>query len=315
MAKPKPNRMSDLFNSSTSKPTPTPPTATPPYTSDGPTLPLIAPESTPIPPAAKTRTPSQPSKKRKNRDQTQPARSKGPQPKPAHTLHPALYTPWVLLPPEMRGVVEGQAGIHTASTEAGPGPGKANANANVVPIVLSKNQNIKAGINKLKILLGAERVTAQSLVVVPACLKEGGDEGAWIAVSAQGAGTGKLVGILEMVGRIVGGVGGGDGKGKGQMRRWYVYTVLSSVESEWPPRKDGEGGGGGKGMGEEEEEEGGSEEEEEAFESLERDKVDEVKKVRKIPVLTVWLTRKRVGAFAEEFGEQSWDVLKAEEED
>ncbi|KAF2846303.1 hypothetical protein T440DRAFT_232074 [Plenodomus tracheiphilus IPT5] len=305
MAKPK--RMSEIFTSSSDKltntaPAPAPATATPPYSSEGPTLPLIGAPEDQIPTAENNTNTNNPSKKRKI--DSQPTNStlptqRGPPPKPPHTLHPALYTPWTLLPPEILTLLETQARIRTTTS------------VNIVPVVFSKNQNVKAGINKLKTLLGAYKEPKEG-IGRPVVLKE---EDALIAVSAQGEGAGKLVGIVELVKRIIAPEKREEG-GKG-VEKWCMYTVLSSVEVEMEPkgRQDTDKNNSKKDgiVAEEAEEE---EEEEEAFDRMEVDKEQEkaMKKVRKVPVLTVWLTKKRVPVFAKEFGEQSILVKIIEEE-
>ncbi|CBX91983.1 hypothetical protein LEMA_P046890.1 [Plenodomus lingam JN3] len=289
----KSTRMSQIFTSSSDgRANTTVVTATPPYSSEGPTLPVIGPSNNQILPAQKITQVTQPSKKRKTHDQRGPR----PRPQPPHTLHPALYTPWTLLPREILDVLETQARIRTAQI-----------NTNVVPVVFSKNQNIKAGINKLKTLLGAYK-DPKAGIEVPKPLKDGGGD-AMIAVSAQGDGTGKLVGIVEMVRRVVApvtGQGGGE-----EVQTWWMYTVLSSIEVEWKPKEKKEGTGSE--VAEEEKDDNG---EEEAFESMDVDKEEntKAKKLRKVPILTVWMTRKKIPAFAKEFGEQSFIVQKMKEE-
>ncbi|KAH9876294.1 hypothetical protein J1614_004173 [Plenodomus biglobosus] len=306
MAKPK--RMSEIFTSSSSSSklanTAATTTATPPYSSEGPTLPVIGAPENQVPVAKKAPGTAQPSKKRKTHDQpsnTQSPVQRGPPPRPPHTLHPALYTPWTLLPPEILNIIETQARLRTAQP-----------NGNIVPVVFSKNQNIKAGINKLKTLLGAYR-NPKAGIEVPKALKDEDGDG-FVAVSAQGDGTGKLVGIVEMVRRVVA-PGKGEEGAKGSVDTWWMYTVLSSIEVEWKPSVNNNKGKRSEVAEEEKEDE--DEDEEEAFESMVIDKEDvpHEKKFRKIPVLTVWFTRKKIPAFAKEFAEQSFMVQRVKEQD
>jgi len=293
--------MSELFTSSSDKPANTAiATATPPYSSEGPTIPVIGTLQDPNPGHNPDRIFGTEKSARKRKDQGQPATKRGPQPRPPHTLHPALYAPWTLLPPELSKLLKTQARLRTAAHHA-----------NIVPVVFSKNQNIKAGINKLKTYLGA-RGDAKSSIEIPDALCH---EDGVIAVSAQGEGAGKLVGIVDMVRRIVG-AGGAAGP---ETQTWYLYTMLASVEVERTAKVDrnrGKGGVQATKTGDENQEEE-EEEEEEAFETMEVDREERVEtqnKTRKVPVLTIWMTRVRILAFSKEFGEQILVVKKAVEE-
>ncbi|KAF3036898.1 hypothetical protein E8E12_002442 [Didymella heteroderae] len=114
-----PKRMSDILQSSSIdariSSTPLPTAAT--DTSDGPSLPIIG---------ATTGT----STKRK-RTAAAPPRSKNAAPQPqTNTIHPSLYTPWLLLPAKQRKEIEARG------TQA------------LDVLVWSKNQNVKSGINE-----------------------------------------------------------------------------------------------------------------------------------------------------------------------
>lgn len=309
--------MSEIFTSSSDKIANTAiATATPPYSSDGPTIPVIGvlPDQNSNHSSEKAAEAGKSSRKRKAQAHVQPTDSRPttkrcPPPRPPHTLDPALYTPWILLPPHLNTLLQTQARLRIAP------------HTNVVPIVFSKNQNVKAGINRLKTHLGAYK-DPRSSIEMPTALSQ---EDCLLAVSAQGEGAGKLVGIVDMTRRIVGAGAVGADADAGKTQTWYFYTVLAGVEVEWMPKTSqgrGKGGVGGVKAGGEEDEEGeeeeDEEEEEEAFEAMDVDGGDQVveerKKIRKVPVLTVWMTRARIAAFAKEFGEQAVVVKMAAED-
>ncbi|USP76526.1 uncharacterized protein yc1106_03800 [Curvularia clavata] len=288
MAKPK--RMSELFASSSEKDTNTTAvTATPPYSSEGPTLPIIgAPENE-----------TEPSKRRKATNGNSSTATKKPsQQVLPSTIHPSLYEPWTRLPPNLFKQLSSQNRLQ--STE------------NIAPIVISKNQNVKSGINRLKTYLGAYKDPA-STIELPDALKR---EDAIIAVSAQGEGTTKLVGIIDMVRRIVAPSEKEQDRNP-QVETWAIYTMLTSVEVE---RKGGSTEQAVK-SGDVEEAQNAQEdedEEDEAFEPMDVDghslqdtgaEKDAMRK-RKVPVLTVWMTRKKIPAFKSMFGEQTFSVQK-----
>ena len=201
MAKPK--RMSEMFASSSEKDANTTTvTATQPYSSEGPTLPIIG----------ATDNVKKATKKRKAQDENTGAATKKPsQQPPMPTNHPSLYEPWRRLPSELLKLLETQSRLR--------------AMQNIVPIVFSKNQNVKSGINRLKTYLGAYRDRA-SAIEMPDALKE---EDLVIAVSAQGEGTTKLVGIVDMVRRLVVPPGKDDIE---MVESWWMYTMLTSVDIE-----------------------------------------------------------------------------------
>ncbi|KAJ5060077.1 hypothetical protein J3E74DRAFT_270650 [Bipolaris maydis] len=282
MAKPK--RMSEIFASSEKDNDTTTITATPPYSSEGPTLPIIgAPEND-----------SNPAKKRKAQNSTSgTAPKKQSQQVSPHTIHPSLYEPWTRLPPDLFKLVESQTQLQAIQ--------------NIVPVVFSKNQNVKSGINRLKTYLGAYHDPA-STIDMPDALKR---DDVVIAVSAQGEGTTKLVGIIDMVRRIVA-PSSKEEVGDGVVETWAMYTMLTSIDVE---RKASV-----MEVKKKEAEEIESEEEEEAFESMDVDgrgaqkEKDEVK-MKKVPVLTVWMTRKKIPAFRNAFGEQVFEVQRLVEEE
>lgn len=129
-------------------------------------------------------------------------------------------------------------------------------------VVWTKNQNVKSGINRLKSLLGFQENVEASEESDKAGSKSKAER--LIAVSAHGEGTTKLVGIVEMTKRIVGGSEKNTKDTSGEM--WFTYTNLSSTSG-----KD--------------------------------DK-------KKVPVLTIWLSRKSIPEFKILFGEQTFRVTQ-----
>jgi hypothetical protein len=292
-------RMSDMFASSTEQPVDTTmATASPPYSSEGPTLPTLE-SSLKANPESHNAKDARPAKTSKTHDQDSKATApKQATPQREHTTHPSLYEPWTLLPPQLLELLEAQARLRTTQ--------------NVILIVFTKNQNVKTGINKLKTYLGAYR-DPKSTIEMPDALKQ---DDVLIAVSAQGDGTIKLVSIVDLARKIV--APGSDGSNEaGKVEKWYMYTVLTHIEVE-PKSKTGKTAANedeGKGIEESGEQQDADEEEEEAFEPMDVDEPEdksarsekEVRK-RKVPVLTVWMTRKSVPAFASAFGEQVFSV-------
>ncbi|KAL1600178.1 hypothetical protein SLS59_005801 [Nothophoma quercina] len=196
------------------------------------------------------------------------------------TNHPSLYEPWTLLPAKEKKAVEAR-GTHK-----------------ITPLVFSKNQNVKAGITKIRRYISAETSGTEA---IPAALK---DEDAVIAVSAQGDGTVKLVGIIDMVKRITreavqekkGGV------------KWYTYTVLSSVTV---PRKSPAAANGSANASNAADQR--DEDRAEDGEAMDVDGHEGVKETQEpskdegvtktVPVLTAWMTRRWIPGFKEAFGE------------
>lgn len=288
--------MSEVFASSEKDANTTTVTATPPYSSEGPTLPIIG----ALDGAPKTIESIKSGRKRKAQDGVAGTATKKPsQPQSPPTIHPSLYEPWTRLPTEIRKLLEAQK--HLRGTQ------------NVIPVVFSKNQNVKSGINRLKTYLGAYKDPA-STIDIPDALKA---EDPMIAVSAQGEGTTKLVGIVDMVRRIV--APSGKEEGNGKVEPWWMYTMLTSVEAERKPKALETIG---KGTEDAKKSENSQEEEEEAFEPMEIDgdgaqvmatEKDSVQ-TKKVPVLTIWMTKKKISAFRNVFGEHSFSVQKLPED-
>lgn len=291
-----PKRMSEIFASSSEKDANTTTvTATPPYSSEGPTLPIIGAQEG----AVKVADSRIPNKKRKSQERIADTATKKPsQPQSPPTIHPSLYEPWTRLPAELRKLLETQKYVR--------------GTRNVIPVVFSKNQNVKSGINKLKTYLGAYKDPA-STIDMPDALKE---EDLVIAVSAQGEGTTKLVGIVDMVRRIV--APNTKEEDKGKVETWWMYTMLTSVEVE-RKIKSSETVGQNKAEAKKSE---ASQEEEEAFEPMEADEHEaqattaagSKTQTKKVPVLTVWMTKKKISALKNAFGEQSFPVQKLPED-
>ncbi|RMZ69441.1 hypothetical protein GMOD_00006252 [Pyrenophora seminiperda CCB06] len=288
-----PKRMSEIFASSSEKnDNATTVTATPPYSSEGPTLPVIG----KIDGALKATDPKNTDKKRKAQEEiVNTATKKVSQPQSPPTIHPSLYEPWTLLPAEICKVMEAQK--HLRGTQ------------NVIPVVFSKNQNVKSGINKLKTYLGAYRDTT-STIDMPEALKA---EDLIIAVSSQGEGTTKLVGIMDLARRIL--APNWKEEDRGEVKSWWMYTMLTSVEVE---RKDRVPEAAGKSTEKAKEANTSQEVEEEAFEPMEIDKHEahaaatekDSTRMKKIPVLTIWMTNRMIPAFRNAFGEQMFPVQK-----
>ena len=245
------------------------------HDSDGPTLPILGStgENTAAnKTAGKSRTSGEnATKKRKMNDGT-PVNTT-PSTAPRADLAP-LYQPWTLLPPEVRIAVEKRLANNCFWEE------------NCVPVVFTKNQNVRSGINKLKALLGFEGAAEGSATIM-------GNESAMVAISAQGEATTKLVGIVEMTKRIVG--SGGETSGE----VWYMYTILASRTITKTPK-----------VQEKEQSNLQTTPEDDGFEPIEKstDIHGSEGKVMKVPVLTVWMCRKSIPEFSKPFGEQTFNV-------
>lgn len=229
------------------------------------------------------------------------------QPQTQQTVHPFLYEPWKLLPCGILNLFESHVRLRILQK--------------AVPVVFTKNQNLKSGINRLKAYLGAYR-DPTSTMELPDSLWQ---EDCVIAISAQGDGTTKLIGIVDMVKRIVA-PSEKDKNGGAHVEMWWIYTTLGGIEIDWSLRtKDGKIKKVGDETGEtqkiEDEEEKG---EEESFESMEidgkenqdREEADQSNVIRKrtIPVLTVWVSRKQIPELKQTFGEQSITVQKMQQD-
>jgi hypothetical protein len=289
MAKAK--RMSDIFASSAERQcSGTIATATP-YSSEGPTLPIIGAET--------EHSMENVNKARTQNDQVTDRTQTTP------TYHPSLLEPWNLLPNEVLKLLTSQPRLRGTQ--------------NIVPVVFTKNQNVKAGINKLKTYLGAYKDENQPFEIPEALAKPD----AIIAVSAQGDGTAKLVSILDLARRVV----APSNKDKEMAEEmdikvdtWWLYTSLTSVEMEKKTRVmlEAKDGSKAKTKVREEQENGGGEDE--AFEPMDVNmpvQHTEQEQTRRIkaPVLTVWMTRKQIPAFRDGFGEQTFEVKSLPQDD
>lgn len=278
-------------------------TDTPPYSSDDPTLPVIGStveQSTSLPRTleAGKGTGTNIGKRRKAQDLTHGTAIKKPiQSQTPHTIHLFLYEPWRLLPPDLIKLVESEGQLRNLQ--------------DTVPVVFTRNQNIQSAINRLTAYLGAYSDTLSSMKM-PGSLWQ---EDCVIAISAQGDGTTKLVGIIDMVKRIVA-PSEKYGVAAVHVGMWWMYTSLTSVETEWSFDSKG---GRTKAINDEARKSQQSQEGE-AFEPMDVDEDEnqdrrEVKssnltRKRKIPVLTVWISKKQILAFRHVFGEQPLTVRR-----
>ncbi|KAF2833568.1 hypothetical protein CC86DRAFT_11657 [Ophiobolus disseminans] len=300
MAKAK--RMSDIFASSANKDvnaTTTAAVATPPYSSEGPTLPVIEGDGDHMTngyaeaageTVAKGKSNAA---KKKNRSENRESTTKLVQ--PVATNHPALYEPWTLLSRDILGLLLSQSRL--ADTK------------NVVPVVFTKNQNIKGGILRLTTYLRAH-LDQKNPIELPEPLKK---HESIIAISAQGDGATKLVSIVDMVRRIVVPKTALEQSDKAIVT-WCMYTSLASVEVERKNQSAREAVSHREGSHTVQDTQ-----EEEAFEPMDVDVPEEKTnmeplKMRRVPVLTVWMTKKRLPAFKDAFGEQTFLVHTLPEE-
>jgi hypothetical protein len=166
-------------------------------------------------------------------------------------------------------------------------------------VVFTRNQNVRSGINRLKAYLGydASADTAKEI------LEKLGREDVLIAVSAQGEGTTKLVGIVEMAKRVVGGLdeneeGGGGDRGGGGGETWYMYTSLASRGVERVVE------GGEEKVVQRKESDGERQQEDGEIDT------QSAQKSRRTPVLTAWLSKTRIPSFKKAFGEQTFEVRR-----
>jgi hypothetical protein len=279
-------RMSDIFASSAENGASAEfTTATPPYSSEGPTLPLIEGDGEHA--AGINANGPEPDVQNEKGDATKQKKSQA-QAQPTTTNHPALYEPWTLLPRELLGPLLSQSRLADAQ--------------NVVPLVFTKNQNIKSGIIRLKTYMGAH-VDKKNPIEIPEALKE---KGSIIALSAQGEGTAKLVTIVDMAKRVVSPAATTPDDDKA-VEKWWMYMSLASIDLEQrkktTPKESAQVDDG----------QVSETQEEELFEPMDIDaphqeKPQDTKTTRKVPVLTFWMTRKRIPAFKEAFGEQTFTV-------
>jgi hypothetical protein len=177
-------------------------------------------------------------------------------------------------------------------------------------VVWTRNQNVRAGVNKLKNLLCAT--------------PREGQEGKLVAVSALAQGATKLVGIVDVAVRVVGGGEGGDGQEKREGTTWFLYTVLSGVlvpkgrggdGDTLAERKEAQGEGDavdvdldlkvdvdGDGVGPAGEHGG-------AVHQVRQSAQD----MKRVPVLTVWMSRRSMAGWRDVFGEKEVVVVGAGE--
>lgn len=285
--------MSDVFASSAGKSSTSTaaPTATP-YSSEGPTLPIAGAGPEHADNAGGKRLAEGTSGDEHSR-QRKAQRMSVNDSQPTTTSHPALYEPWTLLPSETLKLLTAHKRLRSTQ--------------NVVPIVFTKNHNVKAGINRIKTFLGAYHDNKKSFDT-PKAMEE---KDCIIAISAQGEGTAKLVSIVDVARRVVAPTSKEKELGE-DVSTWWLYTSLTSVEvkkkrnvasdrtNKDPPVE----------VDEVMQDEGG---EADAFEPTEAERADRKKRdsgerLVKTPVLTIWITKKEIHAFKGVFGEQKFEV-------
>jgi hypothetical protein len=133
--------------------------------------------------------------------------------------------------------------------------------------------------------------------------KEKDKEGEILAVSAQGEGTTKLVGIMEVARRSVETPTPTEENEAGRKAvEWFVYTALGSVSVPVPAGSKARKVG--KGMRVPADGEGDEGESDDAFEALDKREGRE----RTEPVRTVGFSRRRMQGFERAFGEVVWRV-------
>ncbi|KAH8695707.1 hypothetical protein GQ44DRAFT_719457 [Phaeosphaeriaceae sp. PMI808] len=294
MAKPK--RMSDIFASSVEQdPSAIPPITTGPYSSEGPTLPIIGAAEEPERRNNKVMNSNVVSNKKV--EKYKKAESEGPlghsiqRTQPSATIHPALFEPWNFLGTVLFKLLQSQNRIRVAQ--------------NIVPVVFTKNQNINAGIKRLKTYLGAYRGDITSTKVQDSLEQRD----VIIVISAHGVGTTKLVSIIDVLKRAVSPITK-EAKDSNMVDTWYMYTLLTSIEEERKIQTASE-------VNAEIELDQNTQgtEEEDAFEPMgtilsEKDKGQDQVKPRKVPVLSIWMTRIQIPRFKDVFGEQTLMVQR-----
>lgn len=185
----------------------------------------------------------------------------------------------------------------------------------------SRNQNVRSGIERLLRVVGAapaKRSEEEETHQGPGNEKEAGyvnDVDKMVVVSAQGEGTVKLVGIVDMVRRIVAEgrskavAAGKDGKKEGA--GWYIYTVLSSVEVARAKTATGEQ------RGQEHSDVEVNDAEAEAMDidddggAVQETQQSAKEDMKKVPVLSVWMSRRTLVGWKEAFGQEEMVVHKA----
>ncbi|KAF2785635.1 hypothetical protein K505DRAFT_5022 [Melanomma pulvis-pyrius CBS 109.77] len=311
----------------TATPAPTTTTAsTAPYSSEGPTLPILGTAGDPV---VKIPTPAvsrpneveaaqgldRPRKKRKTNNGTpaSPNPTSAPPPPPLNPTLEPLRKPWTLLPSEVRAAVEARCG-------------EGFWGGNCVAVVFTRNQNIRAGVNRLKGCLGVGggRETKGEGEVDEVL----GSRGLVVAVSGLGDAAVKVVGVVEVLKRVVGGDGegikgvdimegveGNEAETQQRTETWYLYTSLGSTPAasrytnkniHKKPHTPDEPTIAGL-------ENKTAEEDDASFEPTSAnpspiDAPETQKSERNAPVLTVWLSRLPIAEFGAEFGEEKFVV-------
>jgi hypothetical protein len=311
-------------------------TSTAPYSSEGPTLPILGGAgehgvhiAVAAPAAGKRlqadveagqtgeQTQTRRSKQQKTNEIAAIQQSKQkplPAPQTANPELEPLKRPWMLLPPDLLAAIYKRLGESFWVEHC-------------IPVVMTRNQNIRSGVNKLKSYLGATTPNA-SVEIAKEAVEVLRSECLVIAVSAMGAATTKLVGVLEVLRRVVGGAdgeveAGGEGEGAIQREEWYMYTSLGSILVEKKARmgnkqeRDGmelvDDAPPAKRTGVETWKKG---EEGASFEPTAADKQtaetgEKTPREKSVPVLTVWLSRTSIPEFKKELGEEKFAVVKA----
>lgn len=178
-------------------------------------------------------------------------------------------------------------------------------------VIFSANANIRSSINRLQTYLGAHK-NQISPVERPRVLEKGGG---LIAISAPGAGSPKLVSIVELTKRHVKPGSKDDSeKEKGPAETWYSYMSLGRIyvkaRSKTNTKKP-----------ETKREQAAEDEEENAFQSLAETRrpegdADGHEDDRMIPdqILTIWWSRQSIPEFKTEFGEDIFEVRTLKED-
>jgi hypothetical protein len=191
-----------------------------------------------------------------------------------------LYEPWLLLPASLRSAV---ANSLTSWEDR------------IVPVVFTRNQNIKAGINKLKAYMGDDQsrnATAEEKLWAERLAK--GD--ALLAVSAQAEATTKLVGIIGMAKRIL---APSENQPGAEGDTWYSYTSLSSqVMQKRNPDKAAR------------KEDAKDDDPFDSLADIQTQDSENSRSMLTVPLLTVWVSRARIPPFRDAFGEQTFRVAQ-----
>ncbi|KAL5120151.1 hypothetical protein ACEQ8H_001977 [Pleosporales sp. CAS-2024a] len=236
------------------------PSATP-YSSEGPTLPILLGDASDEHTVKAADTGANHGRRKKRRVQEQgadkPMRDDDDA-QPVQSFDPALLQPWTLLPAALLQQL--------ASRD------RLRGTKNIVPVVFTRNQNLKSGINRIKTYLGAcKHDDERNPIAMPLALNQ---PDVIIAVSAQADGTIKLITILDVVRRVVAPDPAIQYTTAARTNAtWWLYTSLTSVLQEKKQTDD-----------------------------------EPDPKTIKLPVLTVWMTRTPMPEFKDAFGEQMFHV-------